>query len=194
MAASGITGEQSARRLRQATEIGSLLAALIGLCAGVGWATNRHLLASLSANYIPMAPSTALAFVLLGAGLFCHARSPLAPYARLFGVAAAALTLLQSGWSLLGLMLETPLELDVEKHLVHSPGMFGAVMAGRMSPITAVSFVLVSVALLLSLHKSRLSARMASLAAAYASVTMGAYLVVLLGYLYGMPLPVWQQA
>ncbi len=189
MAASVTSGEYTMRRLRRATEIGSLAAVLIGLCAGVGWATDLHLLASLRSDYIPMAPSTALAFLLLGAALFCHARFPPAPSVRIFGGAAVGLVLLQSGLSLVGYALNVPMGLDVEKHLVHSPGMFGAVSAGRMSPLAALSLIAVGVALLLLLlPRSRQSQRAVSAAAACASLVMGAYLVVLLGYLYGTPL------
>ena len=188
MAASVTTGEQGRRRLLQTTEIGSLAAALIGLCAGIGWLTGRHLLASLRPEYIPMAPSTALAFLLLGAALFCRARFDSAPSTRKFGIAAVALVLLQSGLSLLGFALDAPLGLEVESHLVHTPGMFGAVSAGRMSPLAALSFVVVGMALLLLLLKNRDRERAASLASVCASVALTGYLVVLLGYLYGMPL------
>ncbi len=187
MAASVTTGELAERRLLQATEIGSLAAALAGLFAGVGWATERHLLASLRPEYIPMAPSTALAFLLLGAALFCRAYFNSAPFTRNFGIVAVALVLLQSGLSLLGFALDAPLGLEVESHLVHAPGMFGAVSAGRMSPIAALSFVVVSIAILLLL-KNRDRERAASLASICASVALTGYLVVLLGYLYGMPL------
>ena len=188
MAASATTGEQAEWRLRRATKIGSLVAALIGLCAGVGWATGRHLLASLRFEYIPMAPSTALAFLLLGAALFCHARFDSSPSTRKFGLVAVALVLLQSGLNLLGFALDAPLGLEVESHLVHAPGMFGAVAAGRMSPLAALSFVVVGMALLLLLLKNRDRERAASMASVCASVALTGYLVVLLGYLYGMPL------
>ena len=188
MTASVTNSERTLQRLRRVAEIGSLGAMLAGLCAGAGWLTGRHLLASLNSDYIPMAPSTALAFLLLGMALFCHARFASARFTQFLGIAVIALVLLQSGVNLVGFVLDKPLGLDVESRLLHNPGMFGAVTAGRMSPLTGVSFVIVGLAMLLLLHAPRLPQRAVSLAAAFASIILTAYLVVLLGYLYGMPL------
>src|SRR5688572_13118896 len=49
-----------------------VLVALIGVVGFIGWATGIRKLASASDNFIPMAPNTALAFVLLGAALFAR--------------------------------------------------------------------------------------------------------------------------
>ena len=44
----------------------ALLAMLLGALTLVGWMTGMEALASIRRNYIPMAPSTALAFAILG--------------------------------------------------------------------------------------------------------------------------------
>jgi two-component system NtrC family sensor kinase len=53
----------------RATRACGALVALTGVMTLAGWATGRPALASLRANYIPMAPNTALAFIVLGAAL-----------------------------------------------------------------------------------------------------------------------------
>ncbi|MBA3651304.1 MAG: hypothetical protein H0W66_07465, partial [Chthoniobacterales bacterium] len=45
----------------------------------VGWISEFSLLASVRARYIPMAPSTALCFSLLGLGLLAHLLRPRQP-------------------------------------------------------------------------------------------------------------------
>ncbi len=47
-----------------------MLVVVAGVAALVGWATGHPVLLGLRANYIPMAPNTALAFIVLGLGLF----------------------------------------------------------------------------------------------------------------------------
>src|SRR6266567_3416539 len=48
------------------------LAVCLGLMTFVGWTSGLSLLASVRAKYIPMAPSTALCFSLLGIGIIVH--------------------------------------------------------------------------------------------------------------------------
>jgi hypothetical protein len=48
----------------------------LGLLTFIGWISGLLLLASVRAKYIPMAPSTALCFSLIGIGLIAHLRRP----------------------------------------------------------------------------------------------------------------------
>ena len=50
----------------------ALLAIALGLLTLIGWISGVPLLASVRANYIPMAPSTAFCFTLIGVGLIAH--------------------------------------------------------------------------------------------------------------------------
>jgi hypothetical protein len=49
----------------------ALLAIALGLLTLIGWISGVPLLASVRAKYIPMAPSTAFCFTLIGVGLIC---------------------------------------------------------------------------------------------------------------------------
>jgi uncharacterized membrane protein YraQ (UPF0718 family) len=49
-----------------------LLAIALGLLTLIGWISGVPLLASVRANYIPMAPSTAFCFTLISVGLIAH--------------------------------------------------------------------------------------------------------------------------
>jgi PAS domain S-box-containing protein len=183
MAAPTVIAGSATPRLQRAAASAALLTALLGVCGITAWATGLHLLASLLPGYIPMAPSTGLAFLLSGMALFLHVRRSASPPARLFCIGAAALVLLQCALSLLGFVAGVPFGSRMESLLVHNPGTFAGVSAGRMSPLAALSFVCAALALLLLL-----STRRARLAAGLASLIMAVYLVVLLGYLYGVPL------
>jgi serine phosphatase RsbU (regulator of sigma subunit) len=140
--------------------------------------TGLESLASVRRDYIPMAPSTALAFAILGAVLLFRGRRffrrpvPETLLAIVAVVAAGKLLEFFSGVSL-----------GVEEKLVADPAMFGAVQKGRMSPITALNFLLICGAIF---GLSRPPLRRWTGRAAIASLVIS--FVVVLGYIHGTPL------
>jgi len=113
-------------------------AAAVGAAALAGWATGHPTLLGFRAVYIPMAPNTALAFLVLGSGLIAMTFGGHRP--RLFagaGGAAVALVgaLRASEYALGG-------GLDVDAWFLRVPGgKFGLAPIGKMSLATAVAFV-----------------------------------------------------
>lgn len=199
---------------RQVAQVGACFTALLALLALVGWVSGRMLLAQWHRAYIPMAPTTALALVLLAAGVLACVRRPgsmlvrashaprrrcrMAGIAGLMAAGLAGLLLAGMAWGF---------NEAVEHLLVNSPLRVGEIEAGHMSPLMAVMLLLAGVSLALPAFSSRASrASRASSApdAAGAPGATGALLttvsamlaiavlaiagVVLLGYLYGTPL------
>src|SRR5438128_7082664 len=62
------------RSFRTIPLICASLTIALGLLTFIGWISGLLLLASFRAKYIPMAPSTALCFSLIGIGLIVHLR------------------------------------------------------------------------------------------------------------------------
>jgi hypothetical protein len=62
----------SGRRFRIIPLICASLTVALGLLTFIGWTSGLPLLASVRAKYIPMTPSTALCFSLIGIGLIVH--------------------------------------------------------------------------------------------------------------------------
>ncbi|MBI3177061.1 MAG: PAS domain-containing protein, partial [Chloroflexi bacterium] len=176
------------KSLERTTRQSQLLAATavgIALLALTGWLSGVRSLAGQLDSYIPMAPSTALAFLLLGGALFGFARWPGRSWGRFFALAALSLV------SLLGLLVLaqffTGIDLGVEQALSQTNEWMGSTPVGRMSPLTAVSFLLESAALFMLLPSKR--RRNASTAAALLAAGATALnVVVLTGYFYGAPL------
>jgi PAS domain S-box-containing protein len=163
-----------------------VLTAAIGTVALLGWLLDMPLLSSLGSGMIPVAPSTAVMFILYSAAVFLRMRLPASRPAYWAGLAintagafVAALLLILS---LLGM------QPDVE-HLgfaiVNRPG---EMTMGHMSPVTAFCFVLSSLSYLLSLSPSRANSWRASLAWLLASFLIAISLLLILSYLYGTPL------
>ena len=61
---------------RRVALICAFLAVVLGLMTFIGWISAMPLLASVRAKYIPMAPSTALCFSLIGSGLLLQNKRP----------------------------------------------------------------------------------------------------------------------
>ena len=168
-------------RLRRVAVACSALVLLLGSLTIVAWIARLPLLASFRSGYIPMAPGTATGFVFLGIGLLAWAAAPAQAIGRRLALAGGALT------AALGLAKwvewSAHLHLGIEELLVGNQAMFGRVMTGRISPVTASGFVLAGASLLFlpSASTRRLSS---GLALAIGSCS----LLVLLGYLYGTPL------
>ena len=156
----------------------ALLAIALGLLTLIGWISGVPLLASVRANYIPMAPSTAFCFTLIGVGLIAHLLKaalgwiPRVVASVVLAVACAKLV------EIFG-----DLNFGIDPWFVRNPGLFGAVPTGRMAPMTAINFLFIGTGLLAL--TGRQPAKFAGPLGALAAV-IGA--VVLVGYWYETPL------
>ena len=175
----GVTEERSERRsFRTIPLICASLAIALGLLTFIGWISGLLLLASVRAKYIPMAPSTALCFSLIGLGLIMHLRRATL---RWLPRAVASLVLAMACAKLIEVLWG--FNFGIDAWFVSNPAQFGAVSTGRMAPMTALNFVFVATGLL-ALTGTQ-PAKFAGPLGALATL-IGA--VVLVGYWYGTPL------
>jgi diguanylate cyclase (GGDEF)-like protein/PAS domain S-box-containing protein len=156
----------------------------ISLLAGAGWLFNRPVLASFDPNFIPMAPATALIFLgICGAWLL----------QRIFPTRQGIRTLVQVAMVgmlviviILALRYFTGLGPDLEKILYPAPPMFGQFSSARMSPLSALGFLLAIPAFLL-LTGSKPGQRTKGVSAALSLVLFVLSVLILIGYLFSAP-------
>ena len=127
-------------RYRVIAQVCALSTAGIGFIAIIGWLTNLWLLHSIRPDYIPMAPSTALAFIIMGGSLFVSARWSSHYLAILFSKVSAVLVALFALLMLIQFFIGT--DFGIERLLAGESGTLRGFPTGRMSPVTAVSFLL----------------------------------------------------
>lgn len=163
-----------------------ILPACISLIALLGWEINLLSLASLSAAYIPMAPNTALAFFILSGVLLLYIYEPrntfllrIAKTGLVFVVLLGLVTLFQ---------VFSGVDMGIDEVLHRTSQKFDKVLIGRMSPITAASFIFASLALWFLLFKSAGGKWVTILAAIPAVTVIAVGWVVVLGYMYQAPL------
>jgi len=173
---------------RRAQQVGGASAAALGLLTLLGWATGRGRLMSLGPGLIPMAPNTALAFLVLGSALWLlpgpggrrRVRWSIAP-----GVVSVLLIVaLRLAEYLAGI------DLAVDRWFLQVPARsFGLAPVGRMALPTALGFSAAGVALLLLLRTPRGGGgRAVDLAGSLALLVTSVGLVFVLGYLHNAPL------
>ena len=161
-------------------------AAILGFIALAGWILELPVLVSLGHGWIPMAPSSALLFVLCGTAMFFSTSVPLSRAAHWTGVAVGAavavIGLLLFFLSYLGIRLEA-------EHLGFAiAGTVGEAPIGHMSPATALCFLLVGLSLAITLTSSPDRQGQAMVGFWLAGVMVLAGVVFLVAYLFSTPL------
>jgi PAS domain S-box-containing protein len=169
------------RRIAVAGALVPLLFAVGGLTA---WTTGVLQLASLNTTYIPMAPSTALAFMLVGSALITLACDPQA-IARELVRGAALLVFVLATIKVIEFLSGATI-INVEAALIARPGQFHGVPLARMSPVTAVALALCGIALVCLTGIA--AARVRHAGGLLGSIVGLIGVTVVLGYSYGAPL------
>ncbi len=164
-----------------------MLAGAAGAAALLGWIFAIPFLSSLGSGKIPMAPSTAVLFLLYGLVLTFRPKIPLRKGLYWASLSASLLGCLV-GLLLLSLSAQR-IYLGIETLGFKTEEMVAGVPIGHMSPLTALGFVLAGMGLLLSLSLSPVPRVWRSFTTMLlSSVVVTLFFVLLLAYLYGDPL------
>lgn len=159
-----------------------ILTAGVGSVALLGWIAGFPMLTSFGSGRIPMAPSTALLFILYGAGVIIHTASPSRRIETLIGYVCASSALLLFVLSSLGIRPEIEhLGMDIS-------GTVNDAVVGHISPLTAFCFLLAGLSFLplLSASSGRPARTVTAFVAAFLIVLTS--FVLLLAYIFGSPL------
>jgi len=163
-----------------------VLTVAIGVSALIGWITGIEALHRINVSFVPTAPSTALALVLLGAAAFALERWPERRGARAFVIstevfvcALAALVIAQSVGGF---------DLGLEAEFSSAAQTFQGVRAGKMSPISAGGFLLAALSLvaLTTYASETVAGRRVAVGLVCGTLVIG--LATLTGYALGAPL------
>ncbi len=168
------------RRISQAC---GLLVMLFSGAALIGWFSGSAILKGIRSAYIPMAPNTALVFLVLGASLVILADQSIRFLYVIRLAIALALALVVARMS----EYLTSLELSVDHLLFRFPAeQVGLAPVGKMAFFTAITFLLLGAAFfLLTWPKQRLAnsaGQGLSIVVAFIGLSFS------LGYVYGAPL------
>ena len=166
--------------------LGGGVAAAVGCTALLGWLLELPFLASLGQGLIPMAPSTAMFFIVYGILLLTARRATRNRRPNQLIVATFACGLIIS-LALLFLSIQGVF-LDIEHLGIHDMGAVDGTPIGHMSPITAFTFLLFSLLCPLVISAPAESVWWAKTAWWSAVLFIASYVMLLLAYLLGTPM------
>lgn len=167
---------------RKVSGIASAWVIFVGGLVLVGWAADIAVLKSIAPQWVTMKPNTALCFVLAGVALWLLRSADGPARRRLAGRVAAAALVVFAGLTVLQNLTGTDFGIDELLFRDRQEPRLGT-YPGRMSPATAVNFILVGLVLLGLDWRTRNQQRPA-LALAFAAGAIG--LLAFTGYLYGV--------
>jgi signal transduction histidine kinase len=176
---------QFEKRIRGIAQFWATAAGGVAALAWLCWGFDQWRLTTFGADYVPMAPSTALLFLLLSGAMFARNRWPAAATTRRFINAVVVVVVLVSllVWATWLLGVKMP----IEEWMGHTVATVKGIPVGRMSLATAKVFLLVALALLFdqpAFAGNKLFRRMA-IALSLLVIWIG--LLVLTGYAAGVP-------
>lgn len=147
-----------------------------------GWLTNQDVITRWNPDYIPMAPSTAILFMLLVVVVYLMQ----ARFNRKY-IFAAKILIGVTGFASLLILIQSlaGLSIDFERIFIAHPDNFQGLETARMSPATALLFLIMAFVLWLYLSRST---RLQASASLLLTLIMGIIMVFDLGYLLGTPL------
>ena len=181
-----MSDRRSSAPYRLIVEICGGVTAAFGLLALAGWLLAVPRFASLGQGLIPMAPSTALLFVAYGGGIFLVSR---APGSRRINLVVRAIF---GGGALSSLALfclaMRGVFLSIEHFGITTMGAVEGTPVGHMSPITAVTFVAISLSFLAVTSPRTVGVRRAITVWWIAVLLVAAYVMLMLAYLFGTPM------
>ena len=165
-------------------EIPLFLVSFIAGLSLLGWLEDQIIFASVSLNFIPIAPSTALLFFILSILLIVNFNfeesrntqlitSPIVIMAAVFCLLIFFDYIFNFTW-------------DIENIFIPNPERFGEVSIGRMSPITSILFFFTCISILAVMRNNSNAFRY--IGESFSLFTCFVASVLIIGYLYKAPL------
>lgn len=154
-------------------QVAAGLVMLVGVGVLTGWALNIAILKSVAPNLVSMTANTALCLLVTAVGLFLQVKSTSNPIRTRIGGLLAVFVAVLSSLTLLEYITQS--NFGIDQFLFVDDTRTTALNPGRMAPITAISLVLCSLALLLD-RQSRLSRYMAVAVFFLAALAITGYL------------------
>jgi PAS domain S-box-containing protein len=172
-------------RLGRMTAVSGGLTMIAGAVALLGWISGLRILASLRSDYIPMAPDSAVLFILFGSILLSGTYQPNRQIYRSFTIAIVCLISTYGALKFVEYFVKA--DLTFEGLLFPITETLGFFPLRRMSPFSGLLFLIVGIAVLLKIV-SRKSHKMKDAAGGLGIVVVITGFIATTGYLFGTPL------
>jgi PAS domain S-box-containing protein len=167
-------------------DIGAIVIAVLGI---LSYVPGFGLLGSIRDDYIPMAPSTAISFIILGSCLYVMSMTMLSRMKLTITLSATTLVSLFGFLEVVGFYYD--MDLNFEHRIVPAAGHLNNIPIARMSPATGLIFLFAGIAIILLLLRGkfrRYRVWFKHLGGIFGCVIILGGFIFCLSYLYGTPL------
>ena len=151
-----------------------------------GWLLRMPVLAALSSENIPMAPSTVICFLIVPVAIFLQASRYNGE--KLQYILSALLLTVALFCGIVFLQYAASLPLDIESVLFQKAEFKGGIPLGRMSPLTSAVLLLAALAALLLTESFKSSQKVRNLGSMLGLTIGFTGFAIFLGYVYGSPI------
>ena len=153
----------------------------IAILSLLGWAFDRLIIASVSLEFIPMAPSTAFLFFILSIAFIAEKRKSVKKH-----ILTSAILLVTLFCIFIFIDYIFNFKWDIENMFISNPESYGSFSIGRMSPISSLLFFFTCISLFA--FESSNSNLFRFIGGGLSLLTAAVSTVLILGYLYKAPL------
>lgn len=160
------------------------LVILIAIAGLFGWFSGKMAFASVNLLYIPIAPATACLFIIISLLLYLIYNLNKLKWIRLITKPVSIIIMVFCGIIIFCFLFN--FSFDIENIFLRNPESFGKVLAGRMSPITALLFVFVYLNLILFYKKN--DSKIKIINDILSLIVFIASFIFITGYIYRAPL------
>jgi len=175
--------------LRRSAILGATISSITAVLGLIGYIPGFGVLGSIQEEFIPMAPSTAISFLILNLFILLLPRIDWQRRNTIIGCFLALIVSLFGILETFDAFLGT--DLNLENLLFPSGGTLGSIPIARMSPSTGAVFFIAGLTTFLLIFfrfKKKNSPRLMNIASILGTLTMLIALLFLLAYIYGTPL------
>ncbi|MBU2445595.1 MAG: PAS domain S-box protein, partial [Bacteroidetes bacterium] len=181
--------------LKRVSFVSIAVTLLLSLSVILDWTLGTKIFTSLYSNFKPMAPSAAIYFVLISfvlivsnykaSSLFVLLVSNYKEFHLLIKKLSILTVVIVLLSNILILLLNfMDIELDIDTLFIGSPEVLGNVETGRMSPLTAITFIITSVSLLFTLTQSEITKLIKNIQTGLTTSVLAIGLIVTTSYIY----------
>ena len=169
--------------------VGAIVSSITAILGLIGYIPGFGVLGSVQEEFIPMAPSTAISFLILNLLILIRSHINWSRRNTIIGCFLALMVSLFGILETIDAFLGT--DLNLENLLIPSAGTLGSIPIARMSPSTGAVFFIAGLSTLSLIYfkfKNNDSQKLMNLAGILGALTMSIALIFLLAYIYGTPL------
>lgn len=171
--------------LKRVSFVSITITLLLSLTVILDWTLGTKIFTSLYSNFKPMAPSAAIYFILISFILFVSNYKASSLLIKKLSILIVVIILLSDILILLHNFMDT--KLDIDNLFIGGPEALGNIETGRMSPLTAITFMITSVSLIFTFTQTEITKLIKNIQIVLTTSVLAIGVIATIIYIYTNP-------